>query len=307
MLVAVIMAFLVLSFTGVAVLDVAFNSLTVSNTTSDNIVTQYAMESAINEALWRLNVGEDSLANIDLDGTTCTWDSLREVLTVHVNNGKFESEVMLDLSEDTHFDRGMAARNSIQTNGYSVGLSEKYRTRIFNFLPDVDIEYFENEAVKFHHGDDNSWKDNFLTAEGVHIFTGNNLVLDSINVMNSTLVFTGRNIHFYGTNSLRAAIPEDSSAAMPALILTNPDAHLYLDTGDHIEGAIYCAGKISIGNAELSGPIVSDEIELWHNIDLLETEYPEYYRWTEGFGDQDNYDWPKQIGNWKTTSWTAVG
>ncbi|NQT63373.1 MAG: hypothetical protein HQ556_10485, partial [Candidatus Marinimicrobia bacterium] len=36
---------------------------------------------------------------------------------------------------------------------------------------------------------------------------------------------------------------------------------------------------------------------------LLDAEHGDRYRWTKGFGNRSDYDWPKQIGRWKTTKW----
>lgn len=303
MLVAVIMSFLVLSFTGVAVLEVANTSRVVSDKTVSNIELQYDLESAVNAALWRINCGNDSLVNINEDGTICSWDSLNQVLTVSVSNGDMTSEVELDLSDDTHFDRGLASTNLIQFNGYDAGLDKKHQSRVFTFLPQADFEFFETHAVKEHNGNDNAWKADFLDDDGIHIFTGNNLTLESINVQNSTLVFTGRNIVFTGTNTITAPVPVDSASALPALVLTHPDASLTISQGDHIEGAIFCAGTITISDAILTGPIVGETIVLESDIELLDTEYSEFYAWSLGFGAVDEYDWPKQIGRWTSTNW----
>jgi len=39
------------------------------------------------------------------------------------------------------------------------------------------------------------------------------------------------------------------------------------------------------------------------DFDFLDTEHNEYYRWTQGFGQHDSYDWPKQIGRWRIHKW----
>ena len=213
MLIAIIASFLVLSFTGVAVLEVANTSRVVSNQTVNNVKLQFALESAVNEALWRINCGADSLVNIDENGVLCVWDSTEQVLTVSVSDGKYESEVELDLSDDTHFERGLASRNLIQFNGYEAGISKNNRARVFTFLPQVDYEYFEANKVNQHNGSFNSWKDDFLEQEGIHIFTGNNLLLTDIDVSNSTLVFTGKNIFFAGSCTITAPVPVDSASA----------------------------------------------------------------------------------------------
>lgn len=303
MLVAVIMFFVVLSFTGVAVLDISYTSKTSSMETVDNILMQYTIESTISESLWKINVGADSLVNMDIDGITVVWDSIEQVLTVDVADFGLESQVALDLSDDTHFERGIASNTDILTNGYTTGIEEENRVRVFNFLPDIDIDFFYDNKVKVHNGNDQSWKSEYLDTEGIHIFTGNNLLLDSISITNSTLVFTGKGITFTGTNSIKAPLPTGSSPALPALIFLSTDEDFTISAGDRVEGAIFCAGQLNIESAQLTGPIVGNVISLNDNIDLMDGDYSEYYRWTEGFGSQEDYDWPKQIGRWKTNTW----
>jgi len=301
MLATVIMFFLVLSFTGVAVLDLSYNSRELSNETVHNIKLQYATESAINEALWLLNSGNDSLVNIDSDNINRIWDSETHTLTVGVEMFDTEYEVQLDLSEDTHFQRGLAASSNITTYGYSTGLEDKHRMRQFDFMPVADLKYFADHATWFHHGNQASWSGEAMTGEGVHIFTGNNLVIDGISLNNSTLVFTGKDITFTGTITIRAPFPVDSMSTLPALVFTNPDNEFTLGAGNHIEGAIYCAGQLNLHNPTITGPVVSQTISLNDDLNILDSEYEAYYRWTLGFGSQDDYDWPKQIHRWKSS------
>lgn len=304
MLVVVIVTFLVFSFTGVAVLDVAYNSRSAAIETTHNITLQYDMESSINEALWLINTGEDSLVNEEHDGVTCTWDSLSKVLTVNVNRYGMESEVALNLAQDTHFEHGLASSTPIITNGFSTGITGNKGHRKYSFIPEVDLEYFTDNAVKTHGGNDHSWKDNFLDTEGIHIFTGNNLTLDSISVTNSTLVFTGKSITLTGMNYISSGTPTDSTSVLPAIIFTNPDASFTIADGNIIEGAVFCAGEINLGNATLTGPVIGQSISLDGDINLLVDESSEYYQWTQGFGEQDSYDWPKNIDRWSVNSWT---
>jgi len=304
MLVSVIMIFLVLSFTGVAVLDISYSSRTASQETVDNIEVQYALESEINESLWQINSGEDSTVNCEEDGFIINWNADTKVLIISVDTLGVLAEISLNLSEDTHFQRGMASCAGIETNGYDTGIEEENRIRSFDFLPTVDLQYFVDHAVKVHNGNENAWKDDFLANEGIHIFTGNNISIDSVSVNNSTLVFTGKGITFTGTNTIKAPVPVDSADALPALVFVDPDNDFIINENDHIEGAIYCAGQLTIESAALTGPIIADFISLNDDIDILDSEFNEYYRWTLGFGDQDDYDWPKQIGRWKTNTWS---
>ncbi len=303
MLVAVIMIFVVFSFTGIAVINVSYLSSSATSETIDNIKLQYAVESTVNEALWRINAGEDSLVNISEDGISCVWESGTNVLTVSVEQFEMESEILLDLAQDTHFDRGLSSDSPIYTYGYDVEVEEEHRQRRFSFLPETDLQYFIDNADVIHHGNDKSWKTSSFDIEGIHLFTGNNLDINGISLNNSTFVFTGKGISFSGTNILKAPVPTDSLNALPALVFTHPETEFTISSGNHIAGAIFCAGQIVIQEAVLTGPILAHTIFLNNDLDLLDDEHPQYYRWTDGFGERNDYDWPKQIGRWKTVKW----
>ncbi|MBC8193293.1 MAG: hypothetical protein H8E18_12990 [FCB group bacterium] len=325
MLVAVLMMFVVFSFTGVAVLNVAYLSTSTSTETVNNIKLQYAMESSINESLWRMNNGPDSLININTNGIETSFDPLLNILSVKVDKFQMESEILLDLSEDTHFDRALASDETINTNGYETNVDEENRSRFFTFLPEVDIDYFTDNAVAIHpesfhkfeggkgkgkHSDDDEM------ADGIHIFTGSYIEFKNMNLANHTLVFTGRYIDFTDRNNIDAPLPADSADAMPALVFTNPDNYFEIEAeGKHYEkedviiGAIYTAGTIVLKKGQVSGPIVGNAISLEpgedfeNHINFRDTEHPHHYRWHKGFKGKKHYDWPKQIGRWKTKSW----
>ena len=322
MLVAVLMLFVVFSFTGVAALNVAYVSTSTSAETVNNIKLQYAMESSVNESLWRLNNGPDSLINVTTDGITTIFDPVLNTLSVNVDKFQMETEILLDLSEDTHFDRALASDESINTNGNTIDADEENQSRFFTFLPEVDMDYFTDNAVATHSNwfkrwdGDSDHEDDEAFDEGIHIFTGSFIELRDMTLNNCTLVFTGRFVSFTNSNTISAPVPVDSADAMPALVFTNPGNYFYIaaegssnDKEDIINGAIYTAGTIVLKKGELSGPIVGKTISLEddmgyaHNIRFRDSEHPWFYRWTAGFKNKSHYDWPKQIGRWKTKKW----
>ncbi|MEA3287324.1 MAG: hypothetical protein U9Q77_08105 [Candidatus Marinimicrobia bacterium] len=306
MLVAVIMVFVVFSFTGVAVLNISYLSSSTSMETVNNIKLQYTVESSINKALWKINSGVDSLVNFSSDGVTAIWDSTTQVLSVNVDRFQMESEILLDLSEDTHFDRGIAAEESIDLDGNNDGLSDEHRARGgFGFLPQVDMDYFNDNAVEIHTDNWKTFDAADLTTEGIHIFTGNFIAIEDITLNNSTLVFTGFMVFFKGDNYITAP-PADSTGALPALVFTHPwqSFDLYSPAGNEtILGAIYCKQTIFLRNGTVSGPIVGRIVSMSNNFDFLDTENNDYYQWTHGFGERSHYDWPKQIGRWRINKW----
>ena len=305
MLVAVLMIFTIFSFTGVAVLNVSYLSNSNSMDTINNIKMQYATESSINEALWRINQGVDSLVNIDTDGIATVWDPVLNILSVNVDKFQMEAEILLDLSEDTHFDRAIAAEESVTLDGYVAEVDEERQVRSnFDFLPEADIQYFLDNATTIHTESFKTWKDNTF-PDGIHVFTGYFLKLEDIRITSGTLVFTGHHITLIGDNIITAA-PGDTSATNAALIFTHPDQNYtaYSPGGNEtITGAIYCKGNINLQTGNISGPIMAKNVTLNNNFNLLDNENTDRYRWTKGFGNRNGYDWPKQIDRWKTKKW----
>ena len=322
MLVAVLMVFVIFSFTGVAVLNVAYLSSSTSAETVNNIKLQYAMESSINRSLWRINNGPDSLINANTDGITTEFNPVLNTLCVKIDKFQMESEILLDLSEDTHFDRALASDETITTNGNETDMDEENASRFFTFMPEVDLDYFTDNAVAVHTNWFKSWdgdsehEDDEAFAEGIHVFTGSFIELRDMTLNNCTLVFTGRFVIFSNSNTINAPVPADSANAMPALVFTNPSNYFLVaaeganhDKEDVINGAIYTAGTIILKKGELSGPIVGKTVSLEdgmgyaNNIRFRDSEHPWFYRWTAGFKNKSHYDWPKQIGRWKTKKW----
>jgi hypothetical protein len=306
MLVAVLMVFVVFSFTGVAVLNVSYFSSSTAMETVNNIKLQYEMESSINQALWRINCGTDSLVNYSSGGITTLWNPQLSILSVGIENYQMETEILLDLSADTPFDRAIASNNPINTDGYVADAAAEHEIRQFDELPIVDYGYFLLNTAVIHHGNQSSWSENSMEIEGIHIFLGNNLEISGLDLENSTLVFLGNNILFSDDNIIKAPLPEGSSDAVPAIVLLNPYTSFNIQAGTHIEGAIYCAGQLNIDNATLTGPIVAKTINLTNDINFIDEDHQEYYRWTKGFGNMNDYDWPKHIARWKTAKWSKI-
>lgn len=305
MFVAVLMIFTIFSFTGVAVLNVSYLSNNNSMDTINNIKMQYATESSINEALWLINQGVDSLVNAEVDGITTIWDATTNILAVNVDKFQMESEILLDLSDDTHFDRGIAAEESVILDGYDAGADEDRQVRSnFDFLPEADVQYFLDNATSIHNESFKDWKDNTF-PDGIHVFTGSFIDLEDVRITSGTLVFTGHHVRFIGDNIITADAG-DTTGTNAALIFTNPDQDFQAYSplgGETITGAIYTKGNIDLYNGNISGPIIGKNVTLKNNFNLLDDENTDRYRWTKGFGQKDAYDWPKQIDRWKTNKW----
>ena len=306
MLVSILIVFAIFSFTGITALNMALSTNPVPVETTQSIKLQYEMETKINKALWQINSGADSYVNYSAEGTTVTWDPTRSILSVDIENSNLESEVVMDLSDDTPFHRALASNNPIRVYGNKANFEEKHEMRQFDELPVVDYAYFLLNRTIIHNGNQSSWSMDSLEIEGIHIFTGNNLEISGLNLENSTLVFEGRNIHFSNNNDIKAPIPSDSMDAVPAIVFMNPFTNFTLPEGSLVEGAIFCAGQINIENATLTGPVVANTIILSDNVDFVDEGHQEYYRWHKGFGKKSDYDWPKHISRSRTIKWNNV-
>jgi len=322
MLIAVIMIFVVFSFTGLAVMNVAYLSQTTSMETVTNIKLQYALESEVNQALWHINRGADSLVNIQTDDLTLTWQPENLTLAVEVDRFQMEAEVLLNLTDMHHFDHAIAVSETIEDNGYAPLTEEAHQVREnISFLPEVDLDFFMDNAISVSKkpeqtnsyngkgkskGKGSTSSDDIILADGIHVFTGNGITIQDLRLYSGTIVFTGKNIRFRGDNIIKAP-QADSTGAMPALIFTHPQQtfEMYSDNeAETIIGAIYCAGEVELHNGNLSGPVIAKSVYLGDDINFLDTEYPLYYQWNDGFGDKNDYDFPKQIKRWKQTKWT---
>lgn len=313
MLIAVLMIFVIFSYTGLGVLHISQLSQETAAETVQNVKIQYALESTVNEALWTINNGPDTLVNVQSDGLTLQWEPISMVLSVNVDMFEMENEVMLDLSDDMHFDHAIAAAETIEDNGYTPVTDDDRTVKSgFDFLPDVDLDYFLDNAVvvsnkpsKPKKKGKHSQAEELVLEDGIHVYTGNNITIEDVRLNSGTLVFTGKNIRFRGDNFIHA--PEaDSTGAMPALIFTDPrqDFEMYSDTeAETIIGAIYCAGSIELHNGNLSGPVLANSVYLGDDIHFLDNENPDFYQWNDGFGAQSDYDFPKQVKRWKKKKW----
>lgn len=304
MLVAVIMSFLILSFTGVAVLDISYNSQKLSLTTVHNIKAQFVVESEINKTLWLINSGADSTVVDSTGNIRSYWDSETQSIFINVDTLGYEISTKLNLKSDNHFNHQISSKSGFQTNGYAYGVENDNATRRFNFLPEVDLNYYLENAVAIYHGNEQSWKESDLSKEGIHVFTGNNLTIDSRIFSNSTLVFTGSGLSLTNTViSAPSPDPENEISPAPGLVFTNPNSDFTVTASNYIIGTIYSAGQLNLEDASITGPIVADIISLYENIELMSTGNEDYFNWTAGFGAEDAYDWPKNVERWETTKW----
>jgi hypothetical protein len=301
MLVTVLATALILSVTGVAVMEFGFYGRTEAIDAVHTIQNRYTVEGHVSKALWRINNFADSLVSYTDGPVTVNYDTTTERLLVGVSQYDEARAVIADLYEDMHFSHAIATNDSLLLNGYSIGAEPQRSTKgEFRFLPEVNLQYFIDSAVAVH-SENYYWYDDYdFSQEGIHVFTGEDPYLNSVTLHNSTLVFTSQWVTFWKDCDIRAA--KDSTNQLPAVILTNPNVTFNINSEfrreDHIEGAIYCAGKIRLTRGDLTGPIIANQLVLLRDMDFMDDAHPEYYIWHTGFGSYSAYDWPKVITNW---------
>jgi hypothetical protein len=300
MLVTVLTTALILSLTGMAVVEFGFYGRTTAQDGAHTILNRYVVESHVNKALWRVNTFADSLVSYTDGPVTVSYDTTTMRLLVGVSQYDETRAVTADLVEDMHFNHSIATNDSLVLSGYSIG-AEPGRTPKgeFRFLPNLDLQYFMDNAVEIHTEDYYVYADGEIQGEGIHVFTGEEPILNSVSMENSTFVFTDEWVYFYKDVVVKAKVEENQ---LPALVFTNPNSVFTFNKEfwkqDHIEGAIYSAGKVRVKYGYITGPIVANKVTLLSNIDLKDDEHPEYYTWHTGFGSYAAYDWPKVITNW---------
>ncbi|MBC8191727.1 MAG: hypothetical protein ISR87_03440 [Candidatus Marinimicrobia bacterium] len=298
-IVAIMITAVIFSATGLGVLNLATIVNLDTQAAVQTVQDQVEVESFANVALWRVNAGGDNLGTYSSGDLTAAFDSTTQKLSVIKSNGEEQTGLVLSLEEDNHFKRAVATSGTFYTNGRTVNPEPEHQIRSqMGFLPQADLQYFIDHAVEVHYDNSRTFHDGDI-SEGINVFMGSGLTFDRVELENSTLVFAGTGIDFWKKNVIKA----DPNADLPALVFTNPNSDFsfygfWSSYRDEIEGAVYSAGTIRLLNGTLSGPVVAETVVQTWNMDFTDDEHGEYYKWPNGFGSYDDYDWPKQIQEW---------
>jgi acetyltransferase-like isoleucine patch superfamily enzyme len=299
MLAAVLSLFMIFSFTGVASLNLASYTSMEAQNSVQAVKNQYAVESTISVALWRMNAIADSAANFTSGDVTCSYDAPQRLLTASIDRYDKRETVRITLADDNHFTHSLSARSGIEYNGYA--LNSISEPREFDFLPQSDLNYYYSNAVEIHTESNHTYHNGQL-ADGIHVFLGSNIELENVSIFGSA-VFVGENITF----DKNVHIVADTTLGDAAMIFTNPNVEtsfIYNHSNNSftVNGPIYSEGTIYLRDGDLSGPIVADRIELLDDITLNEEIDSKFYKWTHGFGEQDDYEFPKRVNRWERTA-----
>lgn len=195
--------FLIFSIMGLAVLTLAAHWQITNLEEVHDVKNRYAVESTLNLALWRINSGSNSLANFELNSTTSQYSDSTNFLTVTTNRWNKPHQIKVRMGEDHHFNHGVAAKQNLG-GSHTLTVSSAHKFRKFDFLPTIDITYFENNAVGIHDSSSFSLANDTLSP-GIHLFEGDWIILTDM-YLEGTLVFRGTNIFFFGENTVQAPV-----------------------------------------------------------------------------------------------------
>lgn len=293
----------IFSATGLGVLNLAATVNMDTQTAVHSVQDRLEVESLANVALWRVNVGGDSLGTFSSGGVTANYDSTSKILTIIKSTDDQNTGLKLNLEEDSHFKRALATETYIDFNSSILGEEPGHQLRPYiGFLPQVDLQYFIDNAdneLWFPNGDHVHDED---IVAGINVIHGHYLDIHNVHQENATLVFTGYDIQ--PKDDVWITAPLENGVPLPALVFTHPYNDVHFDQGWndvlHIEGAIFATGHVRLHEGEFSGPVIAKHARICRAIDMLDDQFPQYYEWNLGFGNYDDYDWPKQIAQWET-------
>ncbi|NQT61842.1 MAG: hypothetical protein HQ556_02685 [Candidatus Marinimicrobia bacterium] len=300
-IVAIMITAVIFSATGLGVLNLATIVNLDTQTAVQTVQDQVEVESFANVALWRVNSGGDNLGNFSVGDITSAYDSTTKRLAIIKTTDDETTGLILDLVEDSHFKRAVATQYGIDFNGGKTISEEPVHQLRFDmeFLPQVDMAYLvANAAQEVWLWDEHIHNDDIVV--GINIFHGSYLDIHNVDKENVTLVFTGYDIQPKDDVKLKAPIID--GVPLPAIVMTNIYNDTHFDQGDGdeilIEGAIYSAGHVRLHEGTFTGPVIARTARICRDIDMLDDDGSEYYAWNLGFGNYDDYDWPKQIQEW---------
>ena len=118
MLAAVLTMFMIFSLSGVAVLNLSTHTAIENQQAVQSLKNQYSVESAVNVGIWRINNVDGGFGTYTDGPVTVAFDTTTEELVASIDRYDRVYTVSLDLSEDHHFNRGIAAIEPIEQNGH---------------------------------------------------------------------------------------------------------------------------------------------------------------------------------------------
>ena len=301
MLAAALSLFMIFSFTGVAALNMANYTSLETQDAVHSMKNQYALESAISQALWRVTAVGDTSTNFVSGEVSISIDTNKHEMRAGIFRYDQGQEVTISLKNDHPFNHSLAATEDIRLNGYTV--SSDMDERLYRELPTPDLAYLNTQAVAIHDESNVTFRNGDI-PDGINIFTGDNITFENVSVV-GTLVFTGTDISFRKNFTIIA----DTSNGASALVFTNPatDVFFYeLNAGSSLTvlGAVVSEGRVWLRDGEFTGPVIARFIDVQNDFDFRNPDSPKYYNWFRTFGQESDYNWPKKAHRWQRRIWS---
>jgi len=284
--------FLVFSITGMAILNYSAQALLNVQNHVHTIQNQYAIESTMNKALWRINNGSDSLANFEENEVLASFIDSNQTLSVTTNRWDQPVQVNVEIIKDYPFNHGVAVLVEQDTSKFSVTTLPGHGMRIFSSLPTIDTSFYRQNAVQIYTSGTTTFDDTLVS--GIHYVEGGTVFLKNGAYLEGSLVVMGK-LKITGSNVSLNAIVDANNNYIPALIVVDSSADISSNPGIEINGAIFSTGPFDIKGGNLTGPLVGSSIVFSKNLVINDEANEKYYCWPLGFGDRESYNWPKQI------------
>jgi len=289
--------FLVFSIAGLAVLTFSARVRIDIQKQVHKIKNQYALESVLNKAIWRLNNLPDSLANFLDNGVIAAFDDTLKTLSVETERWSQPLSLTVEVMKDYPFNHGVAVLVEQDTSKFSVTTLPGHRMRIFSALPEIDSDYFMDNAVQVYTSGTTTFNDTL--ESGIHYVSGGTVFLKNGAYLEGTLVIMGK-LKVVGTTVCLISGKDSRGVHLPALIVADSSADISSNPGITIKGAVFSSGIFDIKGGNLTGPLVGSSIIFNNNLVINDEADEKYYEWPSGFGDLNSYDWPQMI---KKRSW----
>lgn len=290
--------FVIFSITGMGMLAFAAYFRLDTQDQSHSYTNKYAIESAVNVALWRANSGSDSLANYEDNGVTATYIDSTRILTVSTNKWNQSYQLTAEFKPIHPFGRSLSYTGQMDTSRGTINYLFDHRPFKFAFLPTIDTAYYRQNAVQIHTGTSSY---NSALPPGIHYIDGGLVRMRSGSSLDGSLVVVnGGQLEFPGnSNAIIRSIQDTNGVWIPAIIFDSTATFTSFKRRITVDGPVFSERDLRILGT-FTGPIVAPDVTNWTWGTIDDQSNEQYYTWPPGFGDLYSYDWPKKLkpGTW---------
>ncbi|MCK5331848.1 MAG: hypothetical protein KAK01_10590 [Candidatus Marinimicrobia bacterium] len=293
----VMVYFVVFSLTGLIFISLSDQAHLQNVDAIHDYKNHWAVESAINEALWRMNNGPATLATFQDGMLNSTYNETTMILTVSTDRWDRPFEVSLEIELDHIFNNTFYTSTPIDTSDPAITiLSDDVNIQVADSLPTLDTAYYWQNAVSIY-PDGASFSDTM--TPGIHYIQSGETVLGNNTYLVGTLFVLGK-LKVVGNNVFLKAGQDSSGAYLPALIVADSVTTTTI-TNITIEGAIISYGSFDINKGTLTGPFIGSELNATTAVIFDDQGSDQYYTYYPGFGEQDSSLTAKiiQKGSWR--------